>query len=142
MARYMDQEIFNALVFVRAWAKDLSENTSVATDEMMEGLIVTYRKSFPTDDFESEIREAESYLAKVIDDFAENNVDKQYWLNALRLVAKDFLPNGKRRGRKVFGGIFFTAPRSKPQDRVRQFAMDATLYLAAIHSGAMAVRSS
>lgn len=140
MPRFMDQELFNSMVFTNAWAKRLDGGNQHARDQLIRELIVTYRKSYPADEFEAEVKEATQRLLDWLDEElnAEPDIEpgeSQFWLNAFRIASKRWRPDGTRKPRRFFNGIWFTSLKKKPTNRVDQFGADLMLYFVNIHSG-------
>jgi hypothetical protein len=135
MAKYMDQLLFNTLVYTLAWADDINEVVSENTDQIISDMLFQYRKSYPEDDFEIEIASSLKFLNSWLLESFDSKEAVSAWLNAFRQASVDWLPNGRRRGRFIFNGTFFTSLRVKPLTRVDDFARDTALYFANICSG-------
>jgi hypothetical protein len=135
MAMFMDQDLFNKLVFTIALSNRMPGVSQIDRDSILEKALATYRKSFPSDSFEFEAKQATHNLLHWLDK-NERDVEVAFLLlNALLAASKDWHPNGTRRSKRLFNGIWFTSPRTKPKDRVVQFTKDLALYFAALSTG-------
>jgi hypothetical protein len=135
--KFMNQSIFNSLVYTLALADNVEELANSDTSKIKARLVADYKKSFPTDGFDVELVEALRILGSWMIETQPNSDDFCAWLNAFRQASIDWNPNGTRKTRSLFNGTFFTAPRTKPTSRVEQFTKDTMLYYVNINSGAI-----
>jgi hypothetical protein len=131
MPRFMDQHLFNASVFTSAWIKQLDVGDNAERDRVFCDTISAYRKSFPADDFESELDQAVGYFLQWLDEEMTQPGEKQFWLNAFRIACTRCNSDGTRMRKR---GLWF-APRKKPANRVENFMADTAAYFLSIHSG-------
>jgi hypothetical protein len=94
-----------------------------------------YSKSFPDDDFEVDLSKSLNLLNIWLEESFIDTNSIFTWLNVFRQASVDWFPNGRRRGKSIFNGTFFTALRTKPLQRVDNFVKDTALYFAHINSG-------
>jgi hypothetical protein len=137
MPRFMNQSLFNTFVYTVAFAEHVELEAGAETSKTRNKLISDYKKSFPTDDFEEELVECLGVFVPWLNDVQPTADGAYAWLNALRQASIDWNPNGTRKTKSIFGGTFFTAPRTKPSLRTSQFIKDTMLYYARINSGAI-----
>ncbi len=131
----MDQMLFNSMTYTVAWANHIQRTAEQNTEQITSKMLMQYSKSFPEDDFKVDLSKSVNLLNIWLEESYVDTNSIFAWLNAFRLASVDWFPNGRRRGKPIFNGTFFTALRTKPLQRVDNFAKDTALYFAHINSG-------
>jgi hypothetical protein len=136
VALYMDQDLFNTLAFNVAWLRRVGTgDKAAATESAIRGMLGSYRQSYPEDRFEPDLWKAvdafESWLVRCY----PNQPEQSAWFKIFCHAVEHFQPDGRRKRKPLFNGVWFTSPRTLPPNRFERFMKDVGLYFLNVQSG-------
>jgi hypothetical protein len=134
VARYMSQDLFNALAVKLAWLSKLDAHegrSSPAIETMLQG----YKRTYAEDAFEPELRHTALVFEQWLADTHPNPPEQMAWINALRNALERYEPGGTRKRHSLFAGLWFTSVRSSPPHRLQQCIEDVQAYYESLRLG-------
>jgi len=125
MALYMPQDLFDFAVVTLV---RLNLVHHVEPREAVPKILAAYR--FSDSQIEKELIDASENLKTLLNAYPitdQSQID--HLLTMLKAQMKAFNPDGSRKRRRIFGGTFFTSPRSPVKDKVGNCTRNMIAYL-------------